>query len=141
MNLIYFMNLILLLIIQDYFECIFKKRNKTITNNHPVRIYVNRIKNRIVFKIKKGYKLELLSKETMKLLESTKQVTDEENNSENVPKLESVEVVLMHCNVVKNDYQQGSKVIFTFVPNKQIGQLVNISLRSLIMVNTINTQR
>ena len=141
MNLIYLMNLIQLLIIQDYFEYIFKKRNETITNNHPVQIYVNRIKNRIVFKIKTGYKLELLSKETMKLLESTKQVTDEENNSENVPKLESVEVVLMHCNVVKNDYQQGSKVIFTFVPNKQIGQLVNISLRSLIMVNTINTQR
>ena len=141
MNLIYLMNLIQLLIIQDYFEYIFKKRNETITNNHPVQIYVNRIKNRIVFKIKTGYKLELLSKETMKLLESTKQVTDEENNSENVPKLESVEVVLMHCNVVKNDYQQGSKVIFTFVPNKQIAQLVNISLRSLIMVNTINTQR
>ena len=141
MNLIYLMNLIQLLIIQDYFEYIFKKRNETITNNHPVQIYVNRIKNRIVFKIKTGYKLEFLSKETMKLLESTKQVTDEENNSENVPKLESVEVVLMHCNVVKNDYQQGSKVIFTFVPNKQIRQLVNISLRSLIMVNTINTQK
>ena len=60
----------------------------------------------------------MLLKETMKLLGSTKQVTDKDKSKENVPKLESVELVLMQCNVVKNDYQQASKVIFTFVPNK-----------------------
>ena len=76
----------------------------------------------------------------MKLLGSTKQVIDEDKNSENVPKLESVEVVLMHCNVVKNNYQQASKVISTFVPNKQFGQLISIAPYSLIMLNTMNTE-
>ena len=61
-------------------------------------------------------------------------------NSENVPKLESVEVVLVHCNLVKNDYQHTSKVLFSFVPNKQFGQLINISQHSLTMMNTVNTE-
>ena len=60
----------------------------------------------------------------MKLWGSTKQAIDEDQNSKNVPKLESVEIVLIHCNVVKNNYQQASKVLFTFVPNKQLGQLI-----------------
>ena len=57
----------------------------------------------------------------MKLLGSTKKVVDKNKNRENVPKLESVEVVLVHCNFVKNGYQHVSKVLFTFVPNKQLG--------------------
>ena len=57
-----------------------------------------------------------------------------------MPKLESVEVVLVHCNLVKNDYQLTSKVLFTFVPNKQLRQLINISLHSLTMMNTVNTE-
>ena len=59
------------------------------------------IKNRIVFKIKNNYKIELLTHETMKILGSTEKVVDEDKNGENVPKLESVEVVLVHCNLVK----------------------------------------
>ena len=124
--------------IQDYYEFIIKK-HKTLTENPPVQIYPNKIKNRIVFKIKTGYKLELLTPETMKLLGSTKKDVDSDKNSENVPKLESVEVVLVHCNLVKNDYQHTSKVLFSFVPNKQFGQLINISPHSLTMINTINT--
>ena len=89
--------------IQDYFEFIIKK-HETLTDNPSIKIYLNEIKNRIVFKIKNGYKLELLNPETMKLLGSTKNVVDKDKNSENVPKLESVEVVLAHCNLVKNDY-------------------------------------
>ena len=81
----------------------------------------------------------MLTLETMKLLGSTKKDADSDKNSENVPKLESVEVVLVHCNLVKNDYQHTSKVLFTFVPNKQFGQLINISPHSLTMMNTINT--
>ena len=103
--------------IQDYFEFIIKKY-ETLTENPPIQIYPNKIKNRIVFKIKNGYKLELLTPETMKLLGSTKKDVDSDKNSENVPKLESVEVVLVHCNLVNNSYQQASKVLFTFVPNK-----------------------
>ena len=76
----------------------------------------------------------------MKLLGSTKKVVDKDKNGENVPKLESVEVVLVHCNLVKNDYQHTSKVLFTFVPNKQFGLLVNISPHSLTMMNTVKTK-
>ena len=57
-----------------------------------------------------------------------------------MPKLESVEVVLVHCNLVNNNYQQASKVLFTFVPNKQFGQLINISPHSLTMLSTTNTE-
>ena len=125
--------------IQDYFEFIIKK-HETLTENPPIQIYPNKIKNRIVFKIKTGYKLELLTPETIKLLGSTKKDVDSDKNSENVPKLESVEVVLVYCNLVKNDYQHTSKVLFSFVPNKQFGQLINISPHSLTMMNTVNTE-
>ena len=54
----------------------------------------------------------------MRLLGGTKKDLDADKNSENVPKLESIEVVLVHCNLVKNDYQHSSKVLFSFVPNK-----------------------
>ena len=76
----------------------------------------------------------------MKLLGSTKKVVDSGKNSENVPKLESVEIVLVHCNLVKNDYQHTSKVLFSFVQNKQFGQLINISPHSLTMMKTVNTE-
>ena len=125
--------------IQDYFEFIIKK-HKTLTENPPVEIYQNKIKNIIVLKIKTGYKLELLTPETMRLLGSTKKDVDKDKDGEIVPKLESVEVVLVHCNLVKNDYQHTSKVLFSFVPNKQFGQLINISPHSLTMMNTINTE-
>ena len=61
----------------------------------------------------------MLSPETMKLLESTKNNVNQDKDGEDVPKLESVEVVLMHCNLVNNNYQQATKVLVTFVPNKQ----------------------
>ena len=89
---------------QDYIEYIIKK-HETIGENAPILIYANTITNRIVFKIKTGYKLELLSKETMKLLGSTKDTIDADKNSENVPRLENVGVVLVHCNLVNNSYQ------------------------------------
>ena len=103
--------------IQDYIEYIIKN-HETIGETALILIYANTITNRIVFKIKSGYKLELLSKETMKLLGSTKDTIDADKNSENVPRLENVEVVLVHCNLVNNSYQQASSVLFTFVPNK-----------------------
>ena len=103
--------------IEDYFEFIIKK-HKTLSENPPVQIYVNRVKNSIVFKIKTGYKLELLTPETMKLLGNIKRGVDKDKDGENLPKLESVEVVVVHCNLVKNDYQHTSKVFFTFVKTK-----------------------
>ena len=90
--------------IQDYFEYIVKK-HETIANNRPVQIYVHKIKNRIVFKIKTGYKLELLSPKTMKLLGSAKKDVDQDvQKLKDVPKLESVEVVLVYCNLFNNNY-------------------------------------
>ena len=76
----------------------------------------------------------------MKLLGRTKQICDEEKNGENIPKLESVEVALVHFNLDESDYQHTSKVSFTFVPNKQFGQLLKISPHSLTMTNTVNTE-
>ena len=106
--------------IQNYIEHIIKK-HETIAGTAPILIYANKISNRIVFKIKTGYKLELLSKETMKLLGKTKDTIDADKNSE-------------------NSYQQASRVLFTFVPNKQYGQLISISPNSLIFLKSMNTE-
>ena len=92
------------------------------------------------FKLKTGYKLELLTSKTIKLLGSTKKYVDIDKNGKYVLKLESVEVALVHCNLVKNDYQHMPKVLFTFVPNKESGHLINISPHSLTMINTVNTE-
>ena len=125
--------------IQDHIEYIIKK-HETIVETAPILIYANKISTRIVFKIKTGYKLELLSKETMKLLGSTKDTIDADKNSDNVPRLENAEVVLVHCNLVNNSYQQASRVLFTLVPNRQYDQLISISPNSLIFLKTMNTE-
>ena len=98
-------------------------------------IYINEINNRIVFKIKSGYKLELLSKETIRLLGSSTDTIDGDKNSDLVPKLESADLVL-----VNNSYQQASKVLFTFAPNEKYGQLITVSPEKLIMLKTVNTE-
>ena len=76
----------------------------------------------------------------MKLLGNTKKHVDQDKDGEDVPKLESTEIILVHSNLVNNNYQQASKVLFTFTPNKQFGQLINISPHSLTMLNTTNTE-
>ena len=87
--------------------------------------------------MKTGYKLKLLTPETIKLLGSTKKDVNKDKDGEIVPKSESVKLVLVHCNLVKNDYQQPSKVLFTFDPNKQFGQLKNISAHSLTIMKQL----
>ena len=91
------------------------------SDNPPIRIYVNKIENKITFKIKRGHYLELLTTETMKLPGSTKSKITKSGNDENVPHLEIAVVVLVHCNVVNNDYQKISRVLYTFFPNKSFG--------------------
>ena len=76
----------------------------------------------------------------MKLLGSGKKDVDKDKNGEDVSKLESFEVVLVHCNLVNNSYQQAAKVLFTFVPNKQFGQLITISPHSLTVLKTTNKE-
>ena len=111
--------------IQDYFKYILKKHGEN-TNKPSVQIYVNKIENIITFKIKNGYSIELLTPETMKLLANTKDKITEDKNGENVPHLEITEVVLVHCSIVNNDYQQDSRVLHTFVPIKPFGSLLEI---------------
>ena len=105
-----------------------------------MQIYVNKIENRITFKIKNGYSLELLTKETMKLLGSTENKITKDKSGENVPHLDITEEGLVHCNIVNNDYQQESRVLYTFVPNKSFGSLLEISPANHIFLKTFNSE-
>ena len=105
-----------------------------------IQIYTNKIENRITFKIKNEYSLELLTPETMKLLGSTENKITEDKNGENVSHLEITEVVLVHCDTINNDYQQDSRVLYTFVPNKPFGSLLEISPTNHIFLKTFNSQ-
>ena len=125
--------------IQDYFEYILKKHSESV-DNPSIRIYVNRIENRITFKIKSGYYLELLTPETVKLLGSTESKITKNKKGENVPHLEVVELVLVHCNLVNNDYQQDSRILYTFVLNKAFGSLLEISPINHIFLKTFNSE-
>ena len=101
---------------------------------------MNQIENRITFKIKSGYSLELSTPETMKLLGSSKNKITKNKNGENVPHLQITEVILVHCNMVNNDYQQDSRVLYTFVPNKPFGSLLDISPTNHISLKTFNSE-
>ena len=125
--------------IQDYFEYILKKHGENI-DNPSVNVHVNKIENRITFKIKNGYSLELLTAETVKLLGSIDKKITKDENGKNVPHLEITEVVLVHCNIVNNDYQQDSRVLYTFVPNKPLGILLEISPTNHIFLKTFNSE-
>ena len=114
--------------------------NSESVDNPSIRIYVNNIENRITFKIKSGYYLELLTPETVKLLGSTESKITKDKSGENVPHLEVVEVVLVHCNLVNNDYQQNSRILFTFVPNKTFGSLLEISPKNHVFLKTFNSE-
>ena len=112
--------------IQDYFEYILKKHGEDV-HRPSAQIYVNKTENRVTFKIKNGYSLELLTSKTMKLLESTENKISKNKNGENVPHLQIAEAVLVHYDIVNNDYQQDSRVLYTFVPDKPFGSLLEIS--------------
>ena len=121
--------------IQDYFEYIFKKHGGNV-DNPSISIYVNEIENRITFNIENGYSLELFPPETMKLLGSTENKITKDKNGKHAPHLEIAEVVLVHCNIVNNDYQQDSRVLYTFAPNKPFGSLLEISPTNHIILKT-----
>ena len=76
----------------------------------------------------------------MKLLEITESKITKDKNGENVPHLEIVELVLANCNLVNNDYQQGSRILYTFVPNKPFGSLLEISPTNHIFLKTFNAE-
>ena len=99
-----------------------------------MRIYINKIENRTAFKIKTGYYLKILTPETMKLLKNTKSNIDKNEKGKNKLNLEVTEIVLAHCNIANNDYQQDWRVLYTFVPNKSFGQLLDISSKNVIFL-------
>ena len=125
--------------IQDYFEYILKKHGEDI-DKPSTQIYVNKIENRVTYKIKNGYSFELLTPEAMNLLGSTENEITKDKNGENRPHLEITEVVLVHCDIVNNDYQQDSRLLYTFVPNKPFSSLLKISPTNHIFLKTFNSE-
>ena len=115
-----------------------QKHKPTIENeeNSPILFYPNGVKNRISFKIKTGYKLELLTNKTQKLL-GDGPITDKDKVSKNVPQLDQVDYVLLYCNIVQNDYLQNSKVLYEFVPDKKFGQLISVNHQYLFNVKQV----
>ena len=125
--------------IQDYVEFFIKKR-EILSTNRPIYIYINRIYERLVFKIKDGYKLALQTSETMKLFGSTKKLIYKTKNGKNLLSFEVVELVLVQCNLIENQYQQKSEVLYTFTPNKSYTYLLNIELINLVLLKTYNVE-
>ena len=125
--------------IQDCFAYILKKHGENI-DKPSIKMYINKIESKITFKIKNEYSLELLTPETIKLLGSTDNKRTKDKSGENVPHLEIAEVVLAHCNIVNNDYQQDSRVLYTSVPNKPFGSLLEISTANHIFLKTFNSE-
>ena len=125
--------------IQDYFEYIFKKREEK-TVNSSIRTFINKVENRITFKIKTEHYNELLAPEIMKLLGSTKSKITKNEDGKYLAYLEINEVILIHCNVVDNSYQEKSRLLYTFVPNKSFGQLLDISPKKIIFLKTFDSE-
>ena len=116
------------------------KKHETVTYNSLIRIYVNQTQNSITFGIKVGYYLELLTTETVRLLGSTKNKLIKDENGKNVSRLEIAEIVLVNCDIVNNDYQEDSRVLYTFVLNKSFLQLLDNSLKRFIFSKTFNSE-
>ena len=127
--------------IQNYFlDEVIKKHESNAKSNEqsPILIYANRILNRVTFRIKRGYKLELLTNKTMRLL-GDGSLIDTTKNGENDPKLEIVRNVLVFCNLVENAYLEDSKLLFSFVPNSRFGSLFSITQQGLQYCDTVDS--
>ena len=103
-------------------------------------IYVYKIENKVMFKIKTGYYLEQLMSKTMKLPRSTKSKINKDEDGENVSHLEINEVTLVHCNIFNHNYQQDSRVLYRLVANKSFGELLDISQNSFIFQKNFNSE-
>ena len=121
--------------IQNNFNYI-TKRHETLSENPAKKMYINKNENRFRFKIKSVFYLELLLLETVKLLRSTESKITKDKNGTNVPNLGITEVMLVHCSIVNNSYQQSS----TFVPNKSFGQWLELSSTNFIFLRTFSSE-
>ena len=122
--------------INDYFQFIIKKQQ---TEEDGLIVYINKIENRITFKLKTGWSLTFMTQQTQTLMGSKEKTIDSSKNGELVPELEITEVVLVHCNLVNNDYQRDSRILYTFIPDKSFGQLLNISPAQFIWLKTFKS--
>ena len=93
-----------------------------------------------MLKIKDGYKLELGTPKTIKLFDSTKKLMGKTKKGQKVPSIEVVEVVLVQCNLVDNQYQQKPELLYTFTPNKSYAYLLNVEPSNLVFLKTYNTE-
>ena len=125
--------------IQDYIKYIIQK-HETLTRTPPIYVSINQINNKLVLKIKGGSKLELQTPEKMKLPGTTKKLIDKTKNGEHVSSLEAVEVVLVQCKLVDNQYQEKPEVLYTFTPNKSYAYLLNVEPSNLVFLKTLNTE-
>ena len=114
------------------------KTIKRVTVNPPIRIYVNKIENRITSKIKTGYNLQIVTPKTTKLLWHTKNKITKNEYGKNVPHLESIKVVLVHSHIFNNDFEPNSRVLHTSVANKSFSQLLHILPKSFIYLKTFS---
>ena len=127
--------------IQNYFlDEVIKNHESIVKSNEqsPILIYVNRILNRVSFRIKTGYKLELLSNKTMRLI-GDGPVIDTTKNGGNVPRLVIVRNILVFFCLVENVYLQDSKLVFSFVPNSRFGSLLSIAPQVLKYCDTVDS--
>ena len=131
---------ILKLKLADKLDLRIGERVTALSNLSIYYTWKNMEENRTTFQIRNRYSLELLTKVAIKLLGSTENKITKYKNGENAPHLETTEVVLVHCNMVNNDYQQDSRVLYTFVPNKSFGSLLDISPSNHIFSKTFNSE-
>ena len=125
--------------IRDYIEYIIKNR-ETLTTIPPILVYINKVNNRLMFIIKDAYKLELQTPETMELFHSLKRLRDKIKNEKILSSFDVVEVVVDQCNLLDNQYQQTSEVLYTVTPNKSYAYLLNVEPSKLVFLKTYNTE-
>ena len=123
----------------DFLWCIHQK-HETLTTKSLIKVYINRINNRLVFKIKDGYEIELQTRRKMKLFGSTKKLIHKTKCWKKVLSLDEVEVVLVQCNLIDNQYQGKPEVLYTFTGNSFYGYLWNVEPSNLVFLENHNTE-
>ena len=124
---------------QDYIMYIINE-HEILPINNPTHVYIDRVINRLVFKIKDWHKVELQMSEILKLFGSPKKVIDKTKKGENVASIEVVEVVLKQYSLVDNQYQQKSEVLNTFMRNKSYAYLLNVESSNSVFLKSYNAE-
>ena len=108
--------------------------------DHQKTWQVRKIDNIITFKIQTGYYLKILTPETMEILGRAESKITKDKNGESEPHSKITELVLVHCNIVNNDYQHNSGALYIFVSNNSFGQLSYVSPKKFINLRFFNSE-